>query len=346
MTQETPSAGGPREGRAPAGGAPRVGVIGAGKWGGNIIRTLSEMGALASVAEVSAPGRDVVRARHPDVRLHADHRALLEEDCAAVAVVTPAPSHYEIAREALLAGKDVFVEKPFTLTTGDAESLVALAEARGRVLMAGHLLLHQPALIALKERVDAGDIGRLASIHVERLNLGTARPVENALESLGVHDVALFHFIVGAPATRVDAVGQGIVRSSVEDDVYLHLDFASGVRAHIHASWLWPEKRRSLVAVGTEGMLVYDEVVHTVELRRKGIRADLSNRDEGAEVVARGSTEPLRLELEHFVERVRDRKAPRSDGRSAVAVVRVIEEASHLLAAARARRGEGAERGP
>lgn len=313
----------------------KVAVVGAGAWGRNLVRNFRELGALAAVAEADPKLREGLARENPGLPLHEDWRPLLAAPVPALAIATPAPTHHEIARAALLAGKDVFVEKPMALTAEHAEDLAALARARGRVLMVGHLLLYQPAIQWIRERLAEGLVGAARSLHQERLNLGKARAVENALWSLGVHDAAVLLHLVGAAPTEIAASGQCALRPGVEDDVYLHLGFPGGVRAHLHCSWLWPERRRRLAVVGDGGMLVYDEVDGTVTLHRKRIDAALANVDEGSEVVFRSSGEPLRAELEHFLARLEDRKPPLSDGESGARVVRVLAEADRLLAAAR-----------
>jgi len=309
----------------------KVAVIGAGHWGKNLVRNFHALGVLAAVAEVSPALREAIVRDYPGVTVHDDPRPLWSGDAAAVAIATPAPTHYALAREAILAGKDVFVEKPMVLSAAEARQLVTLARERRRILMVGHLLLYQPAIRWMKTYLAAGELGKVYSFHQERLNLGLARPVENALWSLGVHDVAvLLHLIDGEPS-RVQVSGQRALGPHVEDDVRLHLEFPSGTAAHLHASWLWPEKRRRLTVVGSRGMLVYDEAGQAVVLHRKGIDSALKNWDEGALEVFRSPAEPLRLELEHFCGRVADRQPPLSDGASGLAVVRVLEQASLLL---------------
>ncbi|HYF80366.1 MAG TPA: Gfo/Idh/MocA family oxidoreductase [Symbiobacteriaceae bacterium] len=315
----------------------QVGVIGAGNWGRNVVRTFHSLGALGAVAEADDALHPALAAQYPGVALHADYRdLLLADEIPAVVVATPAPTHGQIARDALLAGKDVLVEKPITLASAEAEALVALARERGRLLMVGHLLLFQPAVQWMKAYLDQGALGRVVSLHQERLNLGKARAVENALWSLGVHDVAVLLYLLGGQAPcRVEATGQRILQPSVEDDVHLHMHFLAGTTAHLHTSWLWPEKRRRLVVLGTDGMLVYDEVAQSVTLHRKRIGADLQHVDEGSAVLFQGSGEPLMLEASHFLEGVRSRTpSPLIDGRHGVDVVRVLEQASACLAAA------------
>ncbi len=309
----------------------KVGLIGVGGWGRNLARTLWELGALGGIAEVRAEVRKELRALYPGVPLYPEHRALLETDLLAVAIATPAATHFALAREALDAGKHVFVEKPLSLHRDEAEELADLADRAGRVLMVGHLLLYQPAVRWIEDFLRSGGVGEVWSLHQERLNLGTVRTVENALWSLGVHDVAVLLHLVGERPTTVKCVGQRASPSGVEDDAHLHLGFPREVQAHVHVSWLWPEKRRRLTVVGSEAMLVYDELAQEVTLHRKRIGEDLRPADEGTEVVFQGSAQPLRLEMEEFLSCVRDGKRPLSDGRRAVDVVAVLEEASRQL---------------
>lgn len=308
-----------------------VAVIGAGQWGQNLVRTLHALGALAAVADTSPGLRAALALRYPNLALYADYRSLLDSQIQAVAIATPAQTHYEIARAAIEAGKDVFVEKPMTLSATDAEALAALAAAHERILMVGHLLLYQPAVQWIKSHLESGLLGTVRSLHQERLNLGRARAFENVLWSFGVHDVAVLLYLVGTGPTRLDVTGQRVLQNGIEDDVYLHLTFASGIQAHLHVSWLWPEKRRRLAVVGSKGMLIYDEADQTVTLHQKSIGQDLTISDKGSEVVYRGSGEPLRLELEHFLDCMHRRMPPRSDGTTGVAVIRVLEEASRRL---------------
>jgi predicted dehydrogenase len=309
----------------------KVAVIGAGRWGKNIVQNLYEMDALAAVAEADRELREGLASRYPDVPLHEDYASLLTSDIPAVLIATPAPTHHRIAREALRAGKDVYVEKPFTLTESDAEELIRLASERNRVLMVGHLLLYQPAIQWIRSYLASGKLGNLYSLHQERLNLGQARSAENVLWSLGVHDIAALLYLVGASPLKLDIAGQRAIQPGIEDDVYLHLEFPNGVQAHLHSSWLWPEKRRGLAVIGSEGMLTYDEAQQTVILRKRGIGRDLRNRDEGEEVVFEGASQPLRLELEHFLHCVETRTPPLSDGKNGLEVARVLERASRLL---------------
>lgn len=309
----------------------QVAVLGAGQWGSNLIRTFYELGALAAVVELDAAKRSRVADQYPDVMALSRPEDVWSSPLPGVAIATPAPTHFELARQALEAGKHVFVEKPLTLTARDAEELVRIAEERGRALMVGHLLLYQPAIGWIKQQIDSGLIGRVVSLHQERLSLGRVRTAENAMWSLGVHDVAVLLYLVGQQPVRVSASGHRVLQPEIEDDVRVELFFPTGVRAHLHSSWLWPEKRRRLTIVGIKGMLVYDELLQTVTLHRKSIGPNLEATDGGSEVVFVGEGQPLRLECEHFLEVVKTGRRPLSDGKSGFEVVRVLEEAQKQL---------------
>ncbi len=307
----------------------RVGVLGAGRWGRNLVSNLDTLGALAAVSDPSPSIRSELTAAYGHrVRITEDHQAILGDAAVdAVVIATPATTHASLAIEALHAGKHVFVEKPFTLTVDDAELVVKEAEAAGRTLMVGHLLLYQPAIVWMREFLRSGRLGWVASLYQDRLSLGTVRTVENSLWSLGVHDVAAILYLEGQEPVRTATWGEAIIQPGVQDDMHLHMRFENGAEAHIHNSWLWPERRRRLTVVGTEAMVVYDELTQTVQLHRRRVNANLTVQDDGSEVVFRGDPEPLRHELEHFLACVRDGTEPRSSGASAVAVIRVLSQA-------------------
>jgi predicted dehydrogenase len=310
----------------------KIAVIGAGQWGKNVVRTFAELGALVAVAEASAAIRADVGASYPEVPFYSSYDSILtNEAIEAVAIATPVATHFAIAREALLAGKDVFVEKPMTLYAEEARELHRLARKMGRILMVGHLLLYQPAIQWIKQYFVSGELGEVYSLHQQRAKLGRVRTVENVLWSLGVHDVAVLLHLVGEEPVQVAVHGQRVLQREIEDDVHLHLTFQNGVQAHLHTSWLWPEQERRLVVIGSRGMLVYDELQQTVTLHRKTIEGDLSARDAGSEVVFAGHAEPLRVECEHFLACIANRETPLSDGENGIAVISVIEAAIELL---------------
>ncbi|MGB7755539.1 MAG: Gfo/Idh/MocA family oxidoreductase [Salinisphaera sp.] len=310
----------------------KIVAIGAGAWGKNIIRNLEELGALSGVVEGNNQRLNAYAEANPALAVYADWRAALASDCDAVAIATPTPTHHEIALAAIHAGKDVFVEKPMTHSSVDARELADAAEAAGRLLMVGHLLMYQPAIGWIKEYVEAGELGELFSIRHERLNLGRARSAENVIWDIGVHDMAIMLYLTGEAPERVRGTGHRMLGLSVEDEVHVHLEFAGGIRGNIHTSWLWPETTRRTMLRGSRGMLVYDEMAQTVTHHRKWIDVDLQNHDEGSEVVHRGDGQPLRLELAHFMDCVATRQRPRSDGASAVTVIETLERINAAVA--------------
>lgn len=312
---------------------PNIAAIGAGAWGKNIVRTLHGMGALAAVAESMEVRQQELAAQYPGVRMVGNYGELFtDSSIQAVTIATPAPSHHRVAKDCMLAGKDVFVEKPLTLTAAEAEDLVSTAEKLGRILMVGHLLLYKPAMEAIREVIASGRLGKIFTLHQERMKLGRARAVENALWSLGVHDVAALLFIVGSAPVEVTFSGHRGLQPGIEDDTYLHLRFADGIVAHLHNSWLWPEDRRGLTVVGELGMLCYDEKSETVTLVHKRIDDHLHNSDGGTEVLFREDSghQALRAELAHFLHCVQTRETPRSCGRNGLEVIRVLERAGTL----------------
>lgn len=310
----------------------KVAVVGAGAWGRNHIRTLQAMNALGAVIELAAPSREAVAKDYPSLAIYDSVESIEDTDIGAAVIVTPSPTHYELAKKLMLARKDVFVEKPMTLLVEHAEELVNLAEAEERILMVGHLLMHQPAVQWLRQSLRSGVIGKLHSIHQCRLGLGRARSSENALWNLGVHDVAVALYLVGASPVSLAVQGQRILQAGIEDDIYLHMRFGDEVETHLHCSWLWPEKERGMTIIGSEGMLRYNEMDQVVTLHKKTIDKELRNVDEGSEVVFKGSGEPLKLELQHFIDCVKNRQRPISDGQNGLDVMKVMQEAMRRLA--------------
>lgn len=310
----------------------KVAIVGAGAWGKNLVNTLNKLDSLGPVAEASQGLRDKLAEVYPGIELRTDYTEVLADPAVkAVAIATPAHTHHAIAKAMLEAGKDVFVEKPMTLVASESEDLVATAKKHDRILMVGHLLMYQPAIHKIKELIQAGAIGKVFTIHQQRSKLGRARAVENVLWSFGVHDVAVLLDLVGESPSDVQVSGHCGLQPGIEDDVYLHLTFPGGVKAHLHNSWLWPDVARWLVVVGSEGMLVYSETGQKVTLHKKKIDPALQNVDQGEEVVFHGSSEPLILEMKHFMKCVEERTAPLSDGANGLAVVRVLEQAEKLF---------------
>lgn len=317
----------------------RVACIGAGQWGRNLVRNFAALGALEVVCEKSAERRAELAAAHPDLRMTDDVEAVLADpSIRAVVIATPVETHGALVRRALEAGKDVFVEKPICLSLKEAEELVALAEARERVIMVGHLLWYHPAVLKLRELVAHGSLGRIQYIYSNRLNLGRIRREENILWSFAPHDVSVILGLTGEMPSSVQAQGGNYLHERIADMTTTMLAFPSGVRAHIFVSWLHPFKEQKLVVVGDRGMAVFDDLAeyklvlypHQIDWRN-GI--PVANRAEG-ERIALEATEPLRAECEHFLSCVDTRATPRTDGREALRVLRVLSACQRQLDAA------------
>ena len=212
----------------------KVGVIGAGHWGANLVRNFADLGVLAGVADPREENRDRALSEVPGIETFEDERALLDAGYGAVAIATPASTHFEIARQALESGADVFVEKPMTLDLREARDLNGLALEADRILMVGHLLLYQPAIAFMAEYLRAGKLGQIHTMHQRRSKLGRVRAEENVMWSFGAHDVAVLLSLAGEPPTEIQASGHAAITPGVEDDTYLHLGFASGLKAHLH----------------------------------------------------------------------------------------------------------------
>ncbi|MEA2379947.1 MAG: hypothetical protein QOD13_3854, partial [Thermoleophilaceae bacterium] len=264
---------------------------------------------------------------------------LADETLDAVVLATPVPTHARLALKVLEAGKHCFVEKPLAQSVEEAEQVVAAARAAERVLMVGHLLEYHPGVEALKQLVDAGELGDVRYVYSNRLNLGVLRPDENALWSLGAHDVSVILRLAGEEPHECRAVGESYMQEGIEDVVFCFMRFPSGLAAHMHLSWLDPHKERRFTVVGSQKMATFDDM----ELERKLTVYDKGFDENWAsygEYIARsGDTysprvpndEPLRLECQHFVERVRDGGEPRSGGEAGLRVVRVLEALQQSL---------------
>lgn len=304
-------------------------VVGAGNWGKNLVRNFAELGALAGIAETREEMRAAIAPQYSNVSMLSDFEAVLESDVPAVVLATPGPTHYGLALAALKAGKDVFIEKPMTLHTAEARELAAYADQHDRILMVGHLLLYQPAISWMRDYLASGKAGAVRHIATQRLKLGRVRAEENVWWSFAPHDVSVVLELLGRPDLEsVKAQGQAMVQPTIADYVHVDLTFAGGQSAHIHCSWYWPTVERRTTVLCEQQILVYDEVAQTVTIHQKQIDgATLQHADAGMESVAIANEQPLRLECQHFLDCLKTRQRPRSDGWNGVAVVDILERA-------------------
>jgi predicted dehydrogenase len=320
----------------------RVAVAGLGYWGPNLARNFASLPG--SELAWCCDGSEAIRERHapafPSARFTADiDAALADETVDAVALATPVPTHAALARRVLAAGKHCFVEKPMAQSAAEAEALVAAARAADRVLMVGHLLEYHPGVAKLKELIDGGDLGRVLYIYGNRLNLGKLRADENALWSLGAHDVSVLLRLAGEEPCEVQARGESYMREGIEDVVFCFLRFPSGLAAHLHLSWLDPHKERRFTVVGETRMATFDDMALEGKITVYDKGFDPHSDSYGEYITRSGdiwsprlsNEEPLRIECRHFLDSIRHGTTPISDEESGLRVVRVLEALQRSL---------------
>jgi predicted dehydrogenase len=313
----------------------KVGLAGLGYWGPNLARNFDDLADLAWLCDVSPELVDRYGARYPDAKTTTRFDDLLDDGSVqAIVIATPVTTHHELARRALSAGKHVFVEKPPAVSGAEADELVALAEEQELVLLPGHLLLYHPAVAKLMELIEAGELGEILYLYGNRQNLGQIRKDENALWSLGAHDLSVILHLVGEEPTELWARGEAFHNEGVEDVVFCYLRFPSGIVAHMHLSWLDPHKKREMTVVGRHKMAVFDDM----ELERKVTVYDKGT-EQRAESYGEWRTrtgdiyipkipndEPLRLECRHFLSLVAGDGDRLAAAREGATVVRVLEQ--------------------
>lgn len=316
---------------------PQVAVIGSGYWGKNLVRNFADLGALSVVCDSHTETLRTLGEQYPQCRTVTSYAEVLRDDgIQAVAIATPAETHGIMVREALLAGKDVFVEKPLCLSVDQGKTLVELARERGRILMVGHLLWYHPAVLKLKDLIERGELGRIQYIYSNRLNLGKIRREENILWSFAPHDISVIVGLLGETPNKVTAQGGNYLHEQIADTTVTLLSFPSGVKAHIFVSWLHPFKEQKLIVVGDRKMAVFDDMEkknklllypHSIQWKSQ---IPIANRAE-AESVEIETNEPLREECLHFLESVRNRQRPRTDGEEGLRVLSVLQQCQHAL---------------
>jgi predicted dehydrogenase len=320
----------------------RVGVAGLGYWGPNLARNLGLIPGceVTWLCDASEEARLRLAGAFPAARATAELDQLLADpELDAVVLATPVPTHADLAVRVLEAGKHCFVEKPLATSAADAERAVAAASRAERILMVGHLLEYHPAVTRLKELIDSGELGELYYIYGNRLNLGKLRADENALWSLGAHDVSVALHLIGEEPVECVAQGAAYVRDPVQDVVFCFLRFPSGVVTHLHLSWLDPHKERRITVVGARRMAAFDDMLIEGKLTVYDKGFDEDTRSWGEYIARSGdifspripNAEPLRLECEHFIDCIRNATVPRSDGHSGLRVVRVLERLQQSL---------------
>jgi UDP-2-acetamido-3-amino-2,3-dideoxy-glucuronate N-acetyltransferase len=314
-----------------------IAVIGGGYWGKNLVRNFAELGALHTICDIDPSAIESYRAQYPGIKTCSDYRQVLQDEAVkGVVIAAPAVLHHPMAKDALLAGKDVFVEKPLALKVEEGHELVELAGEHNRILMVGHLLEYHPAILKLKEMVDKGELGKISYIYSNRLNLGKLRTEENVLWSFAPHDISVMLLLCGEMPLEVSAHGGYYLHRDIADVTMTTFSFKSGMRAHIFVSWLNPYKEQRLVVVGDKRMalfndtepkdklLVYDHEIEWID--RKPV-----THSRQAHVIEIPATEPLKLECQDFIDCIRTRSRPRVDGNKGLQVLEVLAHCQRSL---------------
>jgi predicted dehydrogenase len=311
-----------------------VGVVGLNYWGPNLVRNFDGLADLTWLCDLDEEHLRPLAERYPHARATTKLDDLLADDTLdAVVIATPVPTHYALAKQALEAGKHVFVEKPPAMRAVEMDELVRLADDAERVLMPGHLLLYHPAVVKLKELIDGGELGDVLCVYGNRVNLGIVRSNENALWSLGVHDLSVILYLLDEDPELATAQGSASIHPGVEDVVFCFLRFPSGKIAHMHLSWLDPHKMRKMTVVGSQKMAVFDDMEPerkvTVYEKHAGPGGELHSGDIHIPKVA--TTEPLKVECAYFLELVTGRHDRAKVARDGARVVRALEMLTNSL---------------
>ena len=322
-----------------------VSVVGAGNWGKNLVRNLAGLHDvnLKYVCDLDEGVRETMAALYPHATVTDDfQQALDDDDVDAAVIAVDVPRHFELAKRALEAGKHTYVEKPLTLASAESKELVDLADAGGLKLMVGHLLVYHPAVNYMKDMIAGGEVGDPLYLYFHRVNLGIVRQNENAWWSLAPHDISVACYLFDADPVSVSASGHAYLQPGIEDVVFANLKFADGRMAHIHVSWLDPHKIRKVTLVGSQKMVVFDDMEAAEKIRVYDKGAEVRSVDSYVEAITLRTGnilipkipggEPLRTECEHFIDCIINDATPRSDGANGLRVVKVLEAGSRSLA--------------
>ena len=318
----------------------KVAVIGSGYWGKNLVRNYKQIGALKLICERNETLLQHFKKMYPDVETCVAYNDVLSrEDIDAIVIATPAETHYNLAREALLAGKHTYIEKPLALDEENGEELILLARKNKKTLMVGHLLQYHPVFVKLKELSRGGDLGRINYIYSNRLNLGKIRREENILWSFAPHDISMILSLAGEKPVSVFATGGNYLHKRIADVTTTHLEFPSGLKAHIFVSWLHPFKEQKLVIVGDKKMAVFDDTRPWED--KLLLYPHQINWENNAPVPEKGDPErvdilqdePLKIECKHFIECIDTGKTPMTDGAEGLRVLKILNTAQSSLEA-------------
>jgi UDP-2-acetamido-3-amino-2,3-dideoxy-glucuronate N-acetyltransferase len=314
-----------------------IAVVGCGRWGKNLVRTFHELGVLTHVCDADTKSLELIQERYPNVEICSDYLQLLDiPEVDAIVIASPAEQHVWMAEAGLFADKDVFVEKPLALRYRDGEKLVELAEQMNKILMVGHLLEYHPAVLRLHQLIKSGELGKVQYVYSNRLNLGRVRQEENILWSFAPHDIAVILRLIGDLPLEVTAVGGAYLQPNIADVTVTNMLFDNGVRAHIFVSWLHPYKEQRLVVVGSKKMACFNDIAEQDKLMLydqgiEWVNGEPTPRNGLGSSVDFDPVEPLKAEAQHFLESLVSRQRPRTDGRSGLRVLQVLQSCHRSL---------------
>lgn len=308
----------------------KVAVVGCGNWGRNLARNFYNLGYLHTICDMSRERLDNLKSQFKNVYLISDFQKILDNpDITAVVISTPSHTHYPLAKQALLAGKHVYVEKPIATNTQHTLELCALSQDKNLTLMVGHLLLYHPAVNRLKQLIAEGILGQIKNVQSDRLNTNELRPDKSVLWDLAPHDISMISYIIGEePEEIVSAVGYKNRDDGLVDDAHIDLVYPNEIGGHIHISWVHPIKQVKLVVRGTEGTALIDDTQGVNKLHVFSKKDELQRTEEFPEYLA---IEPLKLECQHFINCIRYGKQPKTDGMNGFKVVKVLEDAESIM---------------
>lgn len=314
-----------------------IAVIGSGYWGKNLVRVLYNLGVLSAVCDKDPESLTQVIKDYPGVSAVSSYSDIIKDKTIkAVVISAPAKIHYQLAKEALLAGKDVFIEKPLALTVKEGRQIVRISDKNKRILMVGHILQYHPAVIKLKELISSGELGKVQYVYSNRLNIGKIRIEENILWSFAPHDISCILMLLNEEPNKVSSFGGDYLNRGIYDTSMTILEFKGGVKAHIFVSWLHPYKEQRLVIVGSKGMAVFDDVsenklcIYSHQIDWVNGKIPVAHKAK-SRVVDVEKSEPLVEEMSHFIDCIVCRKKPRTDGQEALRVLKILTQAGKSL---------------
>ena len=314
----------------------KICVIGAGPWGKNHINTLNKLDALGGLVEIQSDIRNNIKTEYPHVKVYSDIKDALLDAFAGYIVVTPAKTHFKIAKLIIESGKPVLIEKPMTLSIHEARQLVDLSNRYQVNVMVGHLLLFHPAVKEIKKMIDSGVIGELQYLYSNRLNLGKVRMEENVFWSLAPHDVAIFQHLINLFPNKIHSTGSTFLQKGIHDSTLTHLKYENGIEGHIFVSWLHPFKEHRLVVIGSEAMITFEDSLNEKPLKLYSKRIDLRKEipekiDGPVKIINYKKESPLENQLKYFIENLSEKTVPIANVEHGYDVVKTLVRASEQL---------------